>query len=77
MNQHPVDANPTRLARRSTPRTIARVASTLVVCLLTSCASTTKPAPASSRQYAFWPQPPVEPRVQYIRSFVYSTDVSQ
>lgn len=77
MNQLPVDATSTRPSRHQTSRKVTCIASALVACLLTGCASSTKPAPTSSRQYAFWPQPPVDPRVQYIRSFVYSTDVSQ
>jgi hypothetical protein len=31
--------------------------------------------PTSSRLYSFWPPPPAEPRVQFLRSFASSTDV--
>lgn len=45
---------------------------------LGGCASTSRDSgAATSKQFAFWPQPPADPRVQFVRAIVYSTDVSQ
>lgn len=32
--------------------------------------------PTVARSYAFWPQPPIEPRIQFVRAFAFSSDVS-
>lgn len=41
------------------------------------CGSTAKvEEPKVDRAYAFWPQPPIEPRVQFVRAFAYSTDLA-
>lgn len=47
--------------------------------LLSGCSSSpkaTKPTPGNSRLYAFWPPPPSEPKVQFLRSLNSSTDIS-
>jgi hypothetical protein len=46
--------------------------------LLSGCAGNKSeaPRPSDSRTYAFWPPPPSEPRIQYLRSFGSSNDIS-
>lgn len=46
--------------------------------MVSGCAGnkTAKPTPVDSRQYSFWPPPPSEPRIQFLRSFGSSTDVT-
>jgi DNA-binding beta-propeller fold protein YncE len=55
-----------------------RIALALAFALsLAGCASTAKkPAAEVTGQYAFWPQPPADPRIQFVRAFVYSTDIT-
>ncbi len=77
MNHQSVDERKNRLSGHRRLALLRCTFTGLFACLLVSCASAPKPAAPTSRLYAFWPQPPVEPHVQYIRSFVYSTDISQ
>jgi sugar lactone lactonase YvrE len=39
------------------------------------CASTPAPKATLNESYAFWPPPPAEPRIQFLRSFAVSTDL--
>lgn len=56
------------------------LALSLAVLLVGGCSGgapkSSKPVPADSRTYAFWPPPPAEPRIQYLRSFTGSSDLA-
>lgn len=68
-----------RLAIRITLWLLASACVSAALSVLPGCGSAPKAAaaaPAGSRSYAFWPQFPDEPRVQFIRSFGSSEDVA-
>lgn len=49
----------------------------MVLMFAGGCSSSPKAAPKSSNLvYAFWPQPPAAPRIQFVRAFAYSGDIS-
>jgi len=49
---------------------------TLGAGLLGGCAAPTDTGPAKDRGYSFWPQFPAEPRVQFLVSYRYSSDIT-
>ena len=58
-------------------RSLLGLAVSSVLATLVGGCSAPPSAPASAnRSYAFWPQPPIEPRIQFVRAFAFSTDVS-
>lgn len=74
--------NPSRF--RSRPISCLARTSLLACCLtavaaLAGCSGggqAAKPTPGDARVYAFWPPPPAEPHIQYLRSFSSSADIS-
>ncbi len=75
-----MSAHSTRVNRLNPTLRTLLTASLTCLALLAGCsgggAKTAKTAPVENRPYAFWPPPPAEPRVQYLRSFSSSTDIS-
>jgi DNA-binding beta-propeller fold protein YncE len=64
-----------KIASSSLAWSLALVGATSV--FLSGCASTPAAPEAKLKDfYAFWPPPPAEPRIQFIRSFSLSTDVA-
>jgi DNA-binding beta-propeller fold protein YncE len=49
---------------------------TLAAALCGGCTSAPKADPAAPRAYAFWPLAPAEPRVQFLRSYARTTDLT-
>jgi hypothetical protein len=50
---------------------------TATILLLTGCAAQQKSAPAASKSYAFWPDAPDEPRIQFLTAFNSSKDLNE
>jgi sugar lactone lactonase YvrE len=64
-------------SRSVNPRCRSLVASfALALMLLSGCASAPAAKTPVGTSYAFWPPPPAEPRIQFVRSFAKSSDVN-
>lgn len=73
----PTLPNRSTVLRRVSRAAILALGCALALPLLTGCSGnkSTKLTPSDSRMYSFWPPPPAEPRVQFLRAFASSTDV--
>ncbi len=63
------------MPRSPNSRPALRAGVALMALLLAGCASTPRQTVDPNREYAFWPVPPAEPRVQHLRVFRSSDDV--